>query len=106
MGKCGGREAESRKGKAQEAEGRKASGIPTILIPNLRLSKVRYVVRIKNRSLQPPTSMQKFTINLPNNPRLRGMSHHHQIFIAVRNAEFCKLSIYLSLEQFRNFQVI
>ena len=28
-------------------------------------------------SLQPPTSLQELTINLPNNPRLRGMSHHH-----------------------------
>ena len=50
------------------------SSIPTILIPNLRLSKVRWGVRIKNRSLQPPVSMQELTINLPNNSRLRGLS--------------------------------
>ena len=33
---------------------------------------------IKNRSLQPPKSGQKLTINLHKNPRLRGMNHHHQ----------------------------
>ena len=66
----------SRKRKTQEAE--RASSIPTIFIPDLRLSKKRYGMRIKNWSLQPPTSMQELTINLPNNPRLQGMSHHHQ----------------------------
>ena len=55
---------------------KRASSIPPLLIPNLRLSLVQYGVRIKNRSLQPPTIMQELTINLPSNPRLRGMSYH------------------------------
>ena len=49
------------------------------LIPNLRLSKVQMGVRIKNHSLRPPMSLQELTINLPKNPRLQGMSHHHQL---------------------------
>ena len=61
-------------GNTQEAE--RASSIPAILIPDLRLSKVQQGVHIKNRTLQPPPSVQELTINLPNNPRLRGMSHH------------------------------
>ena len=52
-----------------------ASNIPIILSPNLRLSKVQEGVRIKTRTLQPPTSMQELTINLQN-PRLPGISHH------------------------------
>ena len=32
---------------------------------------------VLNQFLQPPTSMQELTINLPKNPWLRGMSHHH-----------------------------
>ena len=44
---------------------------------NLRLSKVWQVLRTKNRSVQPTRSMQELTINLPQNPRLRGISHHH-----------------------------
>ena len=51
--------------------------IPFILSPNLRLSKVLKGVGIKNRTLLPPTSLQKLTTNLPKNPRLRGISHHH-----------------------------
>ena len=34
-------------------------------------------MRITNWSLQPLTSMHELTINLPNNPRLRGKSHHN-----------------------------
>ena len=35
------------------------------------------LLQVQNRSPQPPTNMQELTINLPNNPCLRGMSHHH-----------------------------
>ena len=36
-------------------------------------------LRIKNRTLQSPTSMQVLTINLPKNPRLQEIGqHHHQ----------------------------
>ena len=64
-----------RPGQTQEAE--RASSIPIILSPNLCLSKVQWRVRIKNRTLQPPTSMQVLTINLPKSRRLRGLSHRH-----------------------------
>ena len=49
------REARSRKGQTQEAE--RASSIPIILSPNLRLTKVQEDVRIKNWTLQPPPSL-------------------------------------------------
>ena len=47
--------------------------------PHPKPSSVQSAVRvcIKNRSLQPPQSLQKLTTNLPNNSRLRGMNHHH-----------------------------
>ena len=32
---------------------------------------------IKYQTLQPPTSVQELTINLPNDPRLRAMNHHY-----------------------------
>ena len=41
----------------------RASSIPIIFNPNLRLYNVQYGVRIKNRSLQPPTSVRELTIN-------------------------------------------
>ena len=44
---------------------------------NLRLSKVQQGLRIKSRTLKPPTSIQKQTINPPQNPRLRGIGHQH-----------------------------
>ena len=64
------------KEKCRRQRGRAAS-LPSSS-QKLCLSKVRYGVCIKNRSLRPPTSVQELTVNLPNNPRLRGMSHHHQ----------------------------
>ena len=47
--------------KTQEAE--RACSIPIILGLNLRLSKVQWDLRIKNRTLRPPTSMQEVTIS-------------------------------------------
>ena len=67
-----GREAWSRKGKTQETK--RASSLPVILSPKLRLSKVQQYVRINNQTLQPPTSMQELTINLPKIACLRGIS--------------------------------
>ena len=64
------------KPQSKNAGGRKSESILIILNPNLRLSKVQYDVRIKNRSLQTPTSVQELTINLPQNPRLRGTVWH------------------------------
>ena len=43
----------------------RAGSIPIILSPNLRLSKVQWGLRIKNRTPHPPTSMQELTANLP-----------------------------------------
>ena len=57
----------------------RASSIPVILSPNLHLhvqESPRAALQ-ETRTLQPPTSMQELTINLPKNPRLRGSSHHH-----------------------------
>ena len=47
----------------QEAEG--SSSIPIIPGPNLGSSKVPQGPRINTRTLQPPTSVQELTTNLP-----------------------------------------
>ena len=56
-----GRAAQSREGKAQEAE--RASSIQIILSPNLHLSKVQSGLRIKNEDST--STEQKVIINLP-----------------------------------------
>ena len=54
----------------------KERAVPIIPNPNLLLSEVLMLgVPIKNQTLQPPTSMQELTKNLPKNHRLWGISH-------------------------------
>ena len=57
----------------QKAE--RASSLPVTLSPKL-LSKVQKGLRIKNQTLQPPTSMQELTISLPKASSARNHSHH------------------------------
>ena len=51
------------------------NGWQILLVQCLLMILLPYYVQ--SRTLQSPTSIQELNINLPQNPRLRGISHHH-----------------------------
>ena len=63
----------------KNAGGRKSEQHPYHPYPKPSSVQSAEGVRIKNRSLKPPTSIQELTTNLPNNPRLRFVYATHLV---------------------------